>query len=170
MKKVSFGLCLLLLAALIVCGFPSQAQAASSGTCGEGVTWALDDSGTLTISGTGAMEEYASSSDVPWFSRRDFITAVVIEDGITSISDRAFVNNTVLTEVTIGSDVQTIGAYAFRGCNALKEVAIPSSVTELKESAFRACTALTLVTLDGNAPALGKDVFTDTPASMTIQY
>ena len=32
---------------------PITANAATSGTCGDNVTWTLDDSGTLTISGTG---------------------------------------------------------------------------------------------------------------------
>ena len=33
---------------------PPQAKAAESGICGDNLTWTLDDSGTLTISGTGA--------------------------------------------------------------------------------------------------------------------
>ena len=31
---------------------PITASAATSGTCGDNLTWTLDDSGTLTISGT----------------------------------------------------------------------------------------------------------------------
>ena len=37
---------------------------AQSGTCGTNLTWTLS-SGTLTISGTGEMTDWASASDVP---------------------------------------------------------------------------------------------------------
>ena len=168
MKKVSFCLCLLLFAALIACAFSSQAQAASSGTCGANVTWVLDDSGTLTISGSGAMTDYASASAAPWYSQRTAVKAIVIEDGVTSVGDRAFYNCTALENVTIGSSVQTIGTYAFRGCTALMEVTIPANVTELKASAFRACTKLNTITFEGNAPTMGSYVFNDGAASLIV--
>ena len=59
----------------------------SSGTCGDDLTWTLDYSRTLTISGTGEMTDYSSSSSsrVPWYSSRSSIKSVVIEDGVTYI-------------------------------------------------------------------------------------
>ena len=45
---------------------PPQAKAATSGTCGDNLTWTLDDSGTLTISGTGEMYEYGYYNVPPW--------------------------------------------------------------------------------------------------------
>ena len=48
-----------------------------SGTCGDDLTWTLDDNGTLTISGTGTMYEYSYSS-VPWYAHRDHIETVAI--------------------------------------------------------------------------------------------
>ena len=43
-----------------------------SGSCGANVTYSYNSSTkTLTISGTGAMDDYSSSSDVPWYSYRD---------------------------------------------------------------------------------------------------
>ena len=38
-----------------------SAHAEESGTCGENLTWVLDDEGTLTISGTGEMEDFLST-------------------------------------------------------------------------------------------------------------
>ena len=38
-------------------------SAATSGTCGDNLTWTLDDAGTLTISGTGAMANYEYYED-----------------------------------------------------------------------------------------------------------
>lgn len=48
---------------------PVIANAAESGICGadgDNLTWTLDDNGTLTISGTGDMEEFDSYEFVPW--------------------------------------------------------------------------------------------------------
>ncbi|MCD7767890.1 MAG: dockerin type I domain-containing protein [Oscillospiraceae bacterium] len=74
-----------------------------TGTCGENVIWTLDTStGVLTISGEGEMEDYSSSSDVPWYSLRESITAVVIEDGVTSIGSFAFYECSSLTDVYYG--------------------------------------------------------------------
>ena len=60
--KITAGLCAGVLAFSGVAGglpvqeFSLTASAAESGTCGENLTWTLDDEGTLTISGTGAMD------------------------------------------------------------------------------------------------------------------
>ena len=60
MLTIMTALCMM---AAPVCGAVSEvmqtavvAHAAGSGECGENVTWTLDDTGTLTISGTGEMD------------------------------------------------------------------------------------------------------------------
>ena len=138
------------------------------GSCGEDLAWTLDDEGTLVISGTGPMTDYASASDAPWYSHRASILAIELKEGVTTVGDRAFYNCTALTDVSFSSTVSTIGTYAFRGCTALQAVTIPSTVTEVKGSAFRACTALTTVTFGGNAPAMGNYVFNDGADSLAV--
>lgn len=86
-----------------------------SGTCGESLTWVLDDSGVLTISGTGAMADYQSGY-TPWYSYRNQITSLVIEEGVTYIGDNAF-NGVGLVEITIPASVTGIGETVF-GCNS----------------------------------------------------
>ena len=85
----------LLIAALL----PVVACAASSGTCGDNLTWALDDEGTLTISGTGEMWGYSITSvsgsyitTAPWGKHTANLKAIVIESGVTTIGDFAFCN------------------------------------------------------------------------------
>lgn len=41
------------------------ANTVNNGTCGENLIWTLDDAGTLTISSTGPMTDYAGFFDVP---------------------------------------------------------------------------------------------------------
>ena len=52
-KIISVLLCVLMLASLLP--MSAIADTTASGTCGANLTWTLDDSGTLTISGTGEM-------------------------------------------------------------------------------------------------------------------
>ncbi|MCC8129575.1 MAG: hypothetical protein LIO51_06535 [Clostridiales bacterium] len=65
-----------------------------SGTCGDNLTWKLNDSGTLTISGTGEMWDWDSDSDsedrAPWYEYRESIQSVAIKSGVTNISGGAF--------------------------------------------------------------------------------
>lgn len=119
---------LLALLAALCCLFTVSAAAAdapTSGTCGENLTWALDGAGTLTISGTGAMEEYQWESRVPWYQNRDSIKAVVIEQGVTGIGSHAFgLNYRNIARITIPESVTSIGADAFFNCNSLTDVSI----------------------------------------------
>ena len=64
-----------------------EASAETSGTCGEKVTWTFDEStGTLTISGTGEMDENLYWN-CPWEDFRDNIETIIINDGVTIIGD-----------------------------------------------------------------------------------
>ena len=113
MKKqvlsVFFALCLIF-TLLPVSAF---ADTVKSGTCGNDLTWALDDAGTLTISGTGEMDNYYDIDGIPWYDDSESIVKVVVEDGVTSI-----------------------GSSAFYGCSSLASVTIPDSVTSIGEGAF----------------------------------
>ena len=62
----------LFLAVLLLPGHAEAAEIAS-GTCGENLTWVLTDDGTLTISGTGAMDTYSYSREnfEPWHQFRN---------------------------------------------------------------------------------------------------
>ena len=62
----------------------------ASGTCGENLTWTLNEDWTLIISGTGKMDSYSSPGDVPWWKLRTRITGVVIGESIESLGKYAF--------------------------------------------------------------------------------
>ena len=110
--------------------------AAIGGTTGE-CTWSLDGT-VLTISGNGAMSDYAhdyilNENRAPWGFT---ITDVIIEDGVTRIGDGAFYYCESLTSVTIPDSVISIGDSAFYYCKSLKSIVIPDSVIEIGKSAF----------------------------------
>ncbi|MCD8372935.1 MAG: leucine-rich repeat protein [Clostridia bacterium] len=83
----------------------------------ESVTAAFTDNGSygfvLTVSGEGAMPDYSSKKDAPWYSKSGRVTQIVIEDGITYIGD-----------------------YSFTEC-AAKSIMLPDSVTAVGVSAFK---------------------------------
>ena len=120
---------LLALLAALCCLLTFSAAAEStivdSGTCGENLTWTLDGAGTLTISGTGEMEEFERAKMVPWHQSRDNIKAVVIEPGVTSIGRYAFwLTYGNLARITISDSVTSIGNNAFTECTGLTDVSI----------------------------------------------
>ena len=83
-----------------------------SGTAGQ-LQWCLK-SGTLTISGSGAMPEYdwvPSGPIAPWYQHRESINTVVIENGVTKIGSYAFWKCTNLIFITIPKSVAKIGDY-----------------------------------------------------------
>ncbi|MCM8871999.1 MAG: leucine-rich repeat domain-containing protein [Paludibacteraceae bacterium] len=138
------------------------AWADASGSCGENVTYSfVSSTGTLTISGTGDMNDYDYTSQVPWYYLS--IKNVVINNGVTSIGDYAFYNCKGLTSVTIPNSVTSIGFRAFEGCTGLTSVTIPNSVTSIGYEAFVGCTGLT-------APVYNTHVFAYMPKSYSGAY
>ena len=130
-----------------------QSVGASSGTTGS-CTWTLDDNGTLTISGNGAMGYYSSVG--PWGNS---IKSLIIENGVTSIGKMAFENCTILTSVTIGNSVTSIEYGAFAMCTGLTSVTVPDSVTSIGFAAFTDCTGLTSVTIGNSVTSIGSNAF-----------
>ena len=139
----------------------------TGGAAGDGsdVTWQLtentDDSSTYTlkISGSGAMEDYQTSSSRPWNNFRDQITSVVISPGITSIGDCAFTLFSKLIHVDIADSVISIGDRAFSYCSSLTDIKIPQSVTDIGGVVFRECTNLSSITLSNNITSIGPFAF-----------
>ena len=119
------------------------------GVNGGNISWSVNTvSGVLTISGSGEMKEFTEENDLsPWRYYDGLINAVIIEDGITCISDYALYKMTGVTKITVPDSVTEIGAYAFGYCTSLTEIIIPDSVTEIGECAFTTCNALERMTL-----------------------
>ena len=129
------------------------------GASGDNVTWAYDNN-TLTIAGTGAMEDYTNNNDKPWYNYSSSIKNVVVGDGVTHIGNSAFryLMNPDLT-IAFGKDVQSIGNYVCELCS-LKVVTIPASVTSIGERAFRGCYGLDKIyVLPTTPPTLGNSAF-----------
>lgn len=97
---------------------------------------------TLTISGTGPMQDAASPSQVAWYSSREEITKVVVSAGVTTIGDYAFYNFENLESITLPANITKIGKKSFDDCSKLTSITLPASVTEIGEDAFYGCTSM----------------------------
>lgn len=178
MKKKVLGL--LLSMAILVGLFPETitTYAATSGKCGDNLTWILDNTGILTISGTGKMSNYSSFA-APWNDYRKEIKAVDIHDGVTSIGSSAFENYDYLKSVTIPDSVTYIGGLAFSYCDsltkiettsetigseafrssALEEVVLKNGVKYIESGAFEGCGLLSNVSISDGVIKIGNGAF-----------
>ncbi len=123
-------------------------QAKASGNCGTGVNWNLDTDGTLTISGSGQMEDGFGESFLPSYYQ-NAVKKVIIQNGITRIGGAAFFGLTNLKEVTIPESVTSIGYQAFSGCG-MSTILIPASVTTIEEGAINSNSLTAIAVSDKN--------------------
>jgi len=136
---------------------------------GDNITATLSD-GTLTISGSGAIEgeeEFTEYGDYfityPWPNE---ITSVIIGNGITEIGEGAL-GGLSLTSVTIPNSVTVIGMLAFAD-NKLTNATFGNNVTHISHEAF-ARNNLTSITIPNSVIKIGWSTFDDNPlTSITI--
>lgn len=146
-----------------------------SGDCGlnkgNNVTYVLtqnneDDANptyTLTIKGSGNMENYNHNSNyyAPWMWKK--VTQVKFEGNVTSIGSYAFLNCPSLTSITIPDSVVSIGAFAFCNCSNLENVVMPndsnSSLKSIGADAFYQCPKLKSITIPSSVTSIGRCAF-----------
>lgn len=143
---------------LIVLVLPLMANAYRSGTCGDNLIWTYENM-TLTIEGSGAMNNYDDYYHCPWWDYRFDIRWIHIGDGVTSIGDHAFYSICYMSSIELPSSLTYIGKYAFYSNKSLTSLTIPNSVTTIGESAFMDCETLATVELPSSITKLDKSVF-----------
>ena len=150
-----------------------------SGTCGENVTWTLDEDGDLIISGSGEM------TSSPWnvYPIKNSIKTVTVEEGVTSTSSGAFSGlyyvksvKLPLTLKTLGfstfshidldtleipDSVETIGGIAFGNC-VFTEIKLPSQLKTIGNGAFTCCHKLKDVVLPNGVTLIDEFAFSYT--------
>ncbi len=120
-----------------------------SGSCGVSASWKFDpETGVLTISGSGAMDDYeidnprsySPTTTAPWFQYTKKIKDVVISDDITYIGAASFVNlSSKRNEFRLPSKLKGLGNSAFWGfdiVNSSPRLIIPGTVTDIPDFCF----------------------------------
>ena len=168
-------LCAALTAAAAAVSPATQAEAVAaaqstgvvaSGTCGENLTWSLNSTGVLEISGSGAMTDYkinADSTTAPWKNYASSIRSVVFEFGISSIGRHAFYKFQDLKSIRFPNDnfsrLSTIGEGAFECTGLTGTLSLPDKVTVIEGAAFSECVDLTRLSLPSGLTSIGPLAF-----------
>ena len=131
-----------------------------SGSCGENCSYSMDTGvGTMIISGSGSMADYAKTSNystdanTPWYAYRNCIKRIVISDGVTSIGDYAFYNCENIESIDFGNVVR-IGKSSFvrntyNSDAPLTEINLPISLKTIDSGAFYYCYSLKKLNYQG---------------------
>ena len=155
-------------------GVAAQSYYVAGGQCGDDLTWTLDSSGTLTISGTGPMYNY-SLWDNPWcdialrssgISTR--VVNAVVSSGVTALGERALADCGSMVSVSLPETLLTVGESCFMSSDALRSITIPNSVRSIGLGAFTACKNLLRVTLGRGLQRIGGQAFRECSSLSSI--
>ena len=91
-----------------------------------------------------------------------------IPQGIISIGDGAFFDNSSLKSITIPDSVISIGDWAFSSCDSLTSITIPDSVTSIGVGAFESCYSLTSITIPDSVTSIGDWAFASCDSLTTV--
>lgn len=109
------------------------------GNCGSSLKWRLYSNNILEIYGEGAMDQYSSASQAPWYPYKDRITNIRIGDSTVavenldaskriSVANNAFNGYTKVKKVILENNVASLGENSFAGCTALTEIKLPADI------------------------------------------
>ena len=113
----------------------------TTGRNGTVLSWSLSNN-VLTVSGSGPMDDYSSSSNQTagytpeWRTYSSQIQKVVITEGVTSVGNQAFSGLSYLKEVTIAGSVKRIGNAAFSGDSGITAINLSKGIEKIETNAF----------------------------------
>ena len=192
----------------------SFGTAATSGDFGENnclhweVSTGVLSGKTLTISGTGAMPDFdfPNGNLAPWwnyealgmltsfgnFKLEGELKKIVIQDGVTNVSNYALFFLPAATQITLPESVTRIGRYGIALCSKLNGISLPKAVTAIGDfglagnsftavslpdglqtlgrGAFDACASLSGMTLPAAITAVPDKCFNDCTKLLTVDY
>ena len=145
----------------------------------EGLSYSLNEDGTLTVVGVGSCTDeyvfipaYLSGKKVVAIGDSAFentaIKYIGIAPTIETIGNRAFAGCKVLDRVVLPDVVTTIGDAAFSDCRALKGIVIPDGVTEISSYLFYGCISLESVVIPEGVERIGESAFHSTALKSVV--
>lgn len=133
----------------------TRAFAYESGKCGDNISWSLSESGTLTLDGSGVMQNYFYVAS-PWGKK---INKVIMLGNITTIGSEAFMGCSRLNSIDFSNSLTSLGKSSFSNCSALIDIIIPNSVTSINFGAFSYCSGLKNLVIGNSVRDIGDYAF-----------
>ena len=132
----------------------------ASGTCGaEGdgthITWTLTSDSTLTLSGTGAVADFAYGAQ-PWQTYLTTIRTAVVGEGVTRIGDYFLYGCPSLDSITLPEGLTGVGDEFLNGCAALDSITLPDGLASTGGFFLNGCKSLTSLTLPEGLESVGQ--------------
>lgn len=159
--SILIALCLALPLAVPAAAAENEGDLAA-GTIGD-FTWTLTGN-TLTISGSGAMEDF--TEDAPWLPYASQIQKVIFTGGVTYVASGAFADYDTITEVDFGDAMYELGKRSFYSCDGLTALYMPASFKVFGEDSLRSCSKLTEIHCEGRFPSFRLNSLWDTYAKI----
>ena len=162
-KVITMLICLCLVFTLVPESFATETTAPTEvvrepDQCGESLKWAYEN-GTLTITGQGAMDDYAGTA-APWDAYQKEIETLVLE-GVTYIGAEAFDDFDSLKDIDFGDAIKEIGTKAFYSCDGLTKLELPKSFKVFGEESLRGCQNLKEIHSEGAFPSFRQNCLWD---------
>lgn len=140
----------------------------TSGSCGPSLTWSVSDNGTLTIAGSGAMDDF--DMDPPWEDHSAEITTVRFSGNVAAMSENAFQRLVNLRSVAIPGTMQSVASDAFLYCSSLKRVVLGEGIQRIEGLSFMDCDSLEELVLPASLTYIDACAFANCPKLKDIYY
>ena len=95
------------------------------------------------------------------------LTEITLPEGLTYISNQAFINSG-LTLITLPESLTYIRGQTFYGCSKLMKITLPAGLTSIGSSAFYRCTSLTEITLPASLTSIYGNPFEGSSIVFTV--
>ena len=126
----------------------------TNGTCGASLTWSFNSArGLLSICGSGAMTNFSSAEETPWFKFKDSILSVEFNGENIEIGSHAF-EGLNISSVDL-TNVVAVGDCAFKNCKNIQGLVDASNITWIGEGCFENCSNINSIYIGSNVTYIG---------------
>ncbi|MBQ9844988.1 MAG: leucine-rich repeat protein [Oscillospiraceae bacterium] len=135
----------------------------TGGNVTDSIYWNFsEEEGSLAIYGEGAMPDFEEDEYAPWYMHRDYISEIIVDEGITTIGDYAFYDCYNADTIVIPDGITYIGNLAFYNCEQVNSIRIPDTVKTIADQAFANMYTLRELSLPAELETIGDRVFEET--------
>ena len=168
MKRIISMLLSVVMLCSVTAGLNLTAYAAETGDWSDTIKYSYDENtGKLTLSGQGVLRPCADLNYSTGFGMYD-VRSVVIQEGITSISDDVFADYLELQSVKMPKSLLSIGNSAFSYCSSLSSIIIPDSVTSIGDYVFSYCDNLSSIVISDSVTSIGSNAFEECDSLQSV--